>query len=121
LEIMLFDTGLESLLASKQDTEAAGTRRGRHPISPEVLLPVADAYAQALAAGDRRPIKTIAAALNLKKVRARDLVHRSRLRGFLTNTPAGRAGGALTPEARALLKMRRQQLAKGHPQRRRRR
>jgi hypothetical protein len=111
---MLFGTGLESMLAPKRGTEASGIRRGRHPISREILLSVADAYAQAVAAGNSKPIHAVGATLGLTKVRARDLVHRCRLRGFLTNTPAGRAGGALTPDAATLLSVQRRQMNKSH-------
>jgi hypothetical protein len=82
-------------------------RIGRPRRSMGVLLEVAAAYAKAVAAQRPNPVQTTARQLGITPVRARDLVHESRVRGLLARVPvSGVAGGSLTPEAAAMLKAR---------------
>jgi len=82
-------------------------RRGRRPIATETLLEVANTYDAAVANGSPQPTQDVVTKYpDMTLARARDLVHRARQRGLLTPATWGRPGGALTPNARALLKRR---------------
>lgn len=58
-------------------------------------------YVEVLPQGS--PIKRLAGQHELKESQIRDLIHKARVRGLLTRVPQGRAGGALTDKAIALL------------------
>jgi hypothetical protein len=97
--------GVELGRASSVTTRPAVTtaRRGGRPPTPEdVLLAAAATYSEAVAKR-RHPVQTTAKKLRVTLGRARDLIHRARLRGLLTPVPQGRGGGELTARARALL------------------
>jgi hypothetical protein len=81
---------------------ASTPRRGRPPIPDDKLLSVAMAYDKAVRAG-RRPIQAVKQLPGMTEAKARDLVHRARLRGLLTPATWGLAGGKLTAKARELL------------------
>jgi hypothetical protein len=78
-------------------------RRGRPRVADEELARAAAADVAARSRGSKRPVPDAARALKMTAARLRDLVYRARHRGLLTRTMQGRGGGALTPEARALL------------------
>jgi hypothetical protein len=83
-------------------TRSAVGRKG-HPDTEYAAI--AQTYVHALRSGSRTPIEMVAKARRLSVAQARDLVHRARIYDFLTKaTKQGRAGGALTPKAEALLK-----------------
>jgi hypothetical protein len=63
---------------------------------------VADAYAQATALGDKRPIRTLALVAGVKPDTMRIHVREARSRGLLTGAQ-GRAEGELTEHAKQLL------------------
>lgn len=65
---------------------------------------MAAAYAEAVAAGNNRPIDTIAEALGRSRNTVKDVIREARARGLLTETTHGRAGGRLTAKAKKLLK-----------------
>jgi transposase len=67
---------------------------------------VAAAYAEAVAAGNNRPIDTIADALGRSRNTVKDVIREARARGLLTETTHGRAGGRLTAKAKKLLRRR---------------
>jgi hypothetical protein len=67
---------------------------------------MAAAYAEAVAAGNNRPIDTIAEALGRSRNTVKDVIREARARGLLTETTHGRAGGRLTAKAKRLLKQR---------------
>lgn len=89
-------------------------RQGRPPVPDARLLKVATIYADAVASG--KPVQAVAAELKMSGSKARDLVHRARQRGFLTQATPGRASGQLTPKATALLR----KIKKGSKSKRRR-
>jgi hypothetical protein len=64
---------------------------------------MAAAYAEAVAAGNNRPIDTIAAALGRSRNTVKDVIREARARSLLTETTHGRAGGRLTAKAKKLL------------------
>jgi hypothetical protein len=67
---------------------------------------MAAAYAQAVEAGNNRPIDTIADALDRSRNTVKDVIREARARGLLTETTHGRAGGRLTAKAKRLLRQR---------------
>ena len=67
---------------------------------------MAAAYAEAVAAGNNRPIDTIADALGRSRNTVKDVIREARARGLLTETTHGRAGGRLTAKAKKLLRRR---------------
>jgi hypothetical protein len=97
---------------------ATASRRGRKPISDDVLGAVARIYFNALSQ-HRPPVlavvnewdlakpRTAPATPPMSRARARDLVRRARRRGFLTDTKQGRRGGKLTDEYRQIFRRRR--------------
>lgn len=64
---------------------------------------LASKYLDKIVAGSAKPVKELAAVLNMPAPRLRDLIHESRRRGLLTSMPRGQAGGELTPKALELL------------------
>ena len=76
---------------------------GRPALPLEALLPIAQDYATAVAAGSRRPLQDLARmrGQNVEEIRRR--VHQARRRGLLTPTHPGSASGSLTPKACQLL------------------
>jgi hypothetical protein len=83
-------------------------RRGREDLW---FAQLAAAYVRFLEKGSRAPVRDLTAWLRedtgekLSEESVRQLVHEARKgRGMLTDAPSGRAGGALTPKARELLK-----------------
>lgn len=97
---------LTTMLSSRRlKPRPPGTpRRGRKPLSDEVLLKAAQAYFHARKAGAPAPIVAAAKATKMSEARMRDLIYRARRRGFVTPTFQGRGGGNLTPEASKLLR-----------------
>jgi transposase-like protein len=67
---------------------------------------MAAAYAEAVAAGNNRPIDTIADALGRSRNTVKDVIREARARGLLSETTHGRAGGRLTAKAKRLLRQR---------------
>jgi hypothetical protein len=96
-------TQTQALLDVTSAGAAPGPRRGRPAIPDELLLRVASEYVRAFAAGTN-PVPTAAKRLHLPGPRVRDLVHRARLKGFLTPVPQGLGGGELTPLGKSLLR-----------------
>ena len=96
---------------SSVDPRAAGTASrtkqtvgpGRPALPISALLPIAEAYADAVARGSRRPLKDLARRSGRSVDEIRRRVHQARRRGLLTRAAPGAAGGALTPEALVLL------------------
>jgi hypothetical protein len=72
---------------------------------------MAAAYAEAVSAGNNRPIDTIAQALGRSRNTVKDVIREARARGLLTETTHGRAGGRLTARAKRLLKPRKDESA----------
>jgi hypothetical protein len=81
-----------------------GPRRGRPRLRDDLLLAAAAAYADAVARGSERAVLEAAEKIGETAARMRDQLHRARVRGFLTRAIPGRAGGTLTPNAKALLR-----------------
>ena len=68
------------------------------------LVATAARYIDALDRGDRRPVATVAAELGLRPIQVRDRLSFAREQGLLERSGGqGRAGGRLTPKARAIL------------------
>jgi transposase-like protein len=67
---------------------------------------MAAAYAEVVAAGNNRPVDTIAEALGRSRNTVKDVIREARARGLLSETTHGRAGGRLTAKAKRLLKQR---------------
>jgi hypothetical protein len=65
---------------------------------------MAAAYAEAVSAGNNRPVDAIAKALGRSRNTVKDVIREARARGLLTETTHGRAGGRLTSKAKKLLK-----------------
>jgi hypothetical protein len=103
LEALLIGTGLESMLTAQPAARSSVPRRGRPPVSTDVLLQVAKVYAKAVTAGSLQPVQDAAKTLRMPMLRVRDYVHRCRRMGLLTSTAWGRSGGALTDYAKTLL------------------
>jgi hypothetical protein len=78
---------------------------GRSQLRRRRLAATAALYVQALQAGDRAPVATLATNLGLPQSKVRDRLHAARFEGLLAETGRGRAGGGLTPEALALLEL----------------
>jgi hypothetical protein len=78
---------------------------GRSQLRRRRLAATAALYVQALQAGDRTPVATLATNLGLPQSKVRDRLHAARFEGLLAETGRGRAGGGLTPEAQALLEL----------------
>lgn len=74
-------------------------RRGRQHI---FYAEVAAAYVKELAES-ATPTKTLAAKLHVSASQLRNMLGEARRRELLTDSPKGRAGGALTPKARDIL------------------
>jgi hypothetical protein len=78
---------------------------GRSRLRLRRLAATAALYVQALQAGDRAPVATVATNLGLPQSKVRDRLHAARFEGLLAETGRGRAGGGLTPEGLALLEL----------------
>jgi len=91
--------------APSRPDHPATPRRGRRPISADVLLRVAAPYADAVARKSRQPVEDVAKLLREPKERISNLVHLARLprHNLLTQAFQGRAGGQLTDHALAVL------------------
>ncbi|MGH9380853.1 MAG: hypothetical protein ACRD2Z_09610, partial [Thermoanaerobaculia bacterium] len=78
-------------------------RRGPKGWPDEDYARLADAYLKACESGSRSPVADVAAERGMTADALRQALHRARRRGLLTRQTTGRAGGELTPRARALL------------------
>lgn len=79
--------------------------RGRKGLSDLEYAQAAALYVKALDSGSSRPVLNVSKARRIPVPQARDLIHRARRREMLTNAGGyGRAGGFLTPKAKALLR-----------------
>ena len=78
-------------------------RRGPKGWSDLEYATLAQEYLDRLRAS-RSPVKDLAEARGMSEVGARAAVHRARNRGLLSRQKQGRAGGELTPRAKALLR-----------------
>jgi hypothetical protein len=76
-------------------------RRGRPPLSDLELARAARVYERAVKSG--HPIERVSTELGVSEDTARKRIWTARDRGLLTDAPAGRPGGRLTPKARELL------------------
>ena len=92
----------------KGEAQAATTdlaqRPGRRGRPDSAYLPIAVRYAQLVEAGDKAPIRTMAAEMGRVRQQVRDLVRRCRDRGLLTKGERGLAEGKLTDKAIELLR-----------------
>lgn len=84
-------------------------RPGPPPADDEEILRYARAYAEAFQRGDRAPMAAVVAIVPLNSrnpdAYAKKAIHQARHeRGLLTSYGQGKAGGELTPKAKALLK-----------------
>ena len=84
----------------KKKKTGAGRPAGRSMLAYAQL---ADEYAKAWAAGDRKPIVTVAKRLRLTASETSRLVYQSRKRGLLTEITQGIPGGQLTELGRRIL------------------
>jgi hypothetical protein len=98
--LLIEATGLTDTERGGRRTKATRERRG-HPAILYARL--AHTYASAVADG-RNPTAAVASRHRLTIERARDLVHKARVHGFITRTERGIAGGALTPKAKDTLR-----------------
>src|SRR5262252_9360016 len=98
--------GFSGLGDTRRRTRPTGPTRGRPGHPPLYYARLARTYAAAVARQSPRPTEEVAARHRLTVARARDLIHKARVRGFLTTTIKGRLAGALTPKAKAVLGMR---------------
>lgn len=80
-----------------------GPGAGRAAMDDLQLAGVALEYVRAIDMGERAPAARIAALAGVRPIQARDYIRRARTRGLLTEATHGRAGGALTDKAIALL------------------
>jgi len=78
-------------------------KRGRPPHDDGFYARVSRQYVEALRTGSRRPVVDVAQELKLSPSRVRSLLTTARKHGLLTPAVRGRAGGAITEKARALL------------------
>jgi hypothetical protein len=81
----------------------APRRPGKKGRPDRYYAEVAAAYVQAIERGSRHPAQDVAARRNEKPQYIRSLLLVARDRGLLTGHGRGRAGGALTPKAKAIL------------------
>lgn len=96
--------GLIGRLGLAPTRPADVSHRGRRPLPDSDYARIAAAYVSAIQSGNRRPVEAVAKKHKLSLDRARDLIHKARVRGFLTYpSKQGRAGGMLTPKSRAVL------------------
>jgi hypothetical protein len=79
---------------------------GRLRLDDLFYAELAAAYADAVEAGNTRPIDTLAEEIGRSRNYVRDVIREARARGYLTKTASGRAGGRLTIKARKLLRQR---------------
>src|SRR5215475_11585079 len=98
--------GFSGLGDTRRRTTPTGPTRGRPGHPPLFYARLARTYAAAVARHSPRPTEVVAARHRLTVARARDLIHKARVRGFLTTTIKGRLAGALTPKAKAVLGIR---------------
>jgi hypothetical protein len=98
--------GFSGLGDTGRRTTPTGPTRGRPGHPPLHYARLARTYATAVARQSPRPTEVVAARHRLTVAHARDLIHKARVRGFLTTTSKGRLAGALTPKAKALLGIR---------------
>jgi hypothetical protein len=80
-------------------------RRGRPALSAAELLRASVAYVRALEGRSRHPVQDAGKQLGETPARTRDRLNKARVRGLLTYPLRGRAGGQLTRQAKALLKV----------------
>jgi hypothetical protein len=98
--------GMSGLADTARMTKLEAPTRGRPGHPPLHYARLARTYAAAVARKSPRPTEVVAARHRLTLGHARDLIHKARVRGFLTTTIKGRPAGALTPKAKALLGIR---------------
>jgi hypothetical protein len=78
---------------------------GGRPKHPDAFYAeVAERYASVFREGQRKPVEATAAAMKQPVPNVRSMIHEARERGLLTRVSQGKAGGALTPLARKLLR-----------------
>lgn len=82
--------------------------RGRKPLPDLLYCRAAQLYVAAVGRTPQ-PVRAVARALRLTPTKARDVLHRARVRGFLTPATPGLPGGFLTDRAKTIL----QQTTKG--------
>lgn len=101
----LFETdGLIGRFGFAPTPPADASRPGRTPLPDSHYAQIAATYVSASQSGNRRPVVAVAKKHRLSRARASDLIHKARVRGFLTfPSKQGRAGGMLTPKSRAVL------------------
>jgi len=80
------------------------TGRGRPALDAMEYAVLAAAYADAVAAGSRHPIRDVAERCGLTTNKVRSRIHAARARGFLDRGRQGNAGGLLQPVALKILK-----------------
>jgi hypothetical protein len=97
------------------DAEVQGRRPGRKGRSDAFYLVWAVAYVQEMAKGSRHPIKDLAEhppspvkgyvsdGGQVSEATVRDLIHKARTRGLLSEPPRGQPGGHLTEKAKGIL------------------
>lgn len=101
-EQMLRQIGSVTLRAEDfQAPEQPGRGKRR---SDRFYAELAAVYAEAVRAGNTRPIATIAQQTGLGRNYVRDALREARRLGFLTGTKERRAGGRLTAKARRILR-----------------
>lgn len=83
------------------ETMAATPRPGRRGRPDQYYAQVAAAYCDAL--GHPTPVKYLATQLHVSPSQLRNLLNEARRRDLLSESPKGRAGGALTDKARRIL------------------
>lgn len=95
---------ITSQLTSKSAAAPGGDRkhRERHGGGDRRLAQIAARYVELIDQTDK-PNQTLADEFTISKVTVSSYLYRARERGLLTSPGQGRAGGTLTPRARALL------------------
>jgi len=102
-----FSTFFASLLGSLGFDLERKPRRGRRGPKgwpEEEYAQLAADYVRACESGSRSPVVDVAKARGMKDSALRAALSRARERGLLTRQTGGRAGGQLTPRAKALLR-----------------
>ena len=98
----LYDA-LVGSLSFDLESKPPRTRRGPKSWPDEDYARLAADYVQACESGSRSPVADVAKAREMKTSALRAALDRARKRGLLTRETGGRAGGQLTPKAKALL------------------
>ena len=94
---------LEEILERQKQAFREDPRPGRRGRGDVYYAQMAAAYVGMCNSGEPSPVGRLAEMVHKSKSQVRNILYAARKRDLLTDAPAGRRGGELTPKARALL------------------